>query len=54
MGVGVAVVGLGEGDALPVHATPLRAKPAGAGLAALFHEPLKPIVAEPPVARVPL
>src|ERR1019366_2126847 len=50
--VGVGV-GVGVGAGLPVHATPLRAKSVGAGLLTLFHEPLKPIVAEPPVARLP-
>ena len=31
----------------------MRAKSAGAGLLALFHDPLKPIAAEPLVARLP-
>jgi hypothetical protein len=38
-------LGVGVGDGLPVQVTPLSAKSAGAGLLALFHEPLKPIVA---------
>jgi hypothetical protein len=46
-------LGLGELVALPVQATPLSAKSVGAGLLRLFQEPLKPIVAEPPVPSVP-
>jgi hypothetical protein len=38
---------------LPVQATPLTAKFVGAGLAVLFHDPLKPIVVEPPVVSEP-
>lgn len=46
-------VGLGGLVTLPVQAAPLSAKSVGTGLLALFHEPLKPIVAEAPVARAP-
>lgn len=47
-------VGLGEGwPVAPVQVTPLSAKLAGAGLLALFHEPLNPKLVLALVARLP-
>src|SRR5690242_10190328 len=58
--------GLGEFDGLcelgppelgvtgPLQAAPLRLKLAGTGLALLFHEPLKPKLADPPVGMLAL
>jgi hypothetical protein len=39
---------------LPVHVVPLSAKLVGTGFAELFHDPLKPKLALPPVGMLPL
>jgi hypothetical protein len=44
---------VGDGWTVPLQGTPLSAKLDGTGLLLLFHEPLKPKLVPPSVARLP-